>query len=198
MQYLKTHSLPIVLIAVSLMFALIGNGIDQWLQYSRHAISEGEYWRLFSGHLLHIGWIHLFLNQAALLIIWYFSGHFLNSTVWWGAALFSALGTSLCLYMFMPELLWYVGLSGVLHGLLAVGAVAGILRGSQEALLLLILIGVKVVWEQFDGALSSSVIVEGKIIVNAHLYGMLSGIVYITLLQLSLGVKSRLTGKDAG
>lgn len=198
MHFLKTHSLPIFLIAVSLIFALTGNGIDQWLQYSRQAIGEGELWRLFSGHLLHIGWIHLFLNHAALLIIWYFSGHFLSNAAWWGAVLFSALGTGLCLYIFMPELLWYVGLSGVLHGLLAVGGVAGILRGSQEALLLLILIGVKVVWEQFDGALSSSIIVEGKIIVNAHLYGMLSGIVYIALLQLLQSVKNRLTGGDAG
>ncbi len=39
----------------------------------RDAVAEGEYWRLLTGNLVHLGWRHLALNVGALLLgIWVF------------------------------------------------------------------------------------------------------------------------------
>ena len=59
--------------------------------------------------------------------------------------------------LFEPQLDWYVGLSGVLHGALAAGAVSWWARESRPfaVALALILIG-KLAWEQWRGALPLS------------------------------------------
>ena len=38
------------------------------LWFDRAAIGGGEYWRILTGNLVHLGWAHLALNVGALLI----------------------------------------------------------------------------------------------------------------------------------
>ena len=33
------------------------------------AIAGGEWWRLLTGNLVHLGWWHLFLNEMGLLVL---------------------------------------------------------------------------------------------------------------------------------
>ena len=75
-----------------------------------------------------------------------------------------------------PSLDWYVGLSGVLHGLLVAGLVAGYRESPGENLLLLVLIAAKLGYEQWLGPLpGSESTAGGPVVVNAHLYGALAG-----------------------
>ncbi|MEN8147849.1 MAG: rhombosortase, partial [Campylobacterota bacterium] len=178
MDFLKKHSLPLFLITASLLLALWGESSLLSLRYERNGISNGEIWRLFSGHLLHTGWMHLWFNLAALITIWLIVQHYLSTLFWWMTALFCSIGISLGLYIIQSGLEWYVGLSGLLHGLLVAGAIAGIVRGRRELTLLLIIVYAKVVWELFYGPLSTNIVaLKGDIIVDAHLYGVLTGTV---------------------
>jgi rhomboid family GlyGly-CTERM serine protease len=73
-----------------------------------------------------------------------------------------------------PQLQWYVGLSGVLHGALAAGAL-GWWRHESKPLALgltLVLVG-KLAWEQWHGALPLSG--DMPVVVDAHLYGAIGG-----------------------
>jgi membrane associated rhomboid family serine protease len=86
------------------------------------------------------------------------------------------VGIDLGFLLLMPQLHWYVGLSGVLHGLLTAGAVAW-WRGEDRRLtiaLWTILLG-KLAWEQWHGALPLSG--DLTVIVSAHLYGAVSGLI---------------------
>jgi len=88
----------------------------------------------------------------------------------------SALGIGLGLLIFNPELDWYVGLSGVLHGLLVAGAIIEVRRDRLSGYALLILIAATLLWEQIAGPLPwSGVTAGGTVIIHAHLYGGLCG-----------------------
>ena len=187
MDFLQKHSLPLFLIMASLFLAFWGENSVLLLRYDRDEISNGEIWRLFSGHLLHTGWTHLWFNLAALSVIWLLVQQYLDTLLWWIAALLGSVGISLSLYVLQSELGWYVGLSGLLHSMLVTGVIAGILHGRREFTLLFLLICFKVVWEQLYGPLSTDFVkLEGNIIVNAHLYGVIMGIISALIFWLVL------------
>ncbi len=181
MNFLKNNSLPIFLSAVSLIFALLDQYTNLFLRYDRDAITAGELWRLLSAHLVHDGYAHLFLNLFALLIIWIISKEFLNIFTWWLVTLFCSLGITIALYIFMESLHWYVGLSGLLHSLIVIGALYGIYKGRKEFIVLFTGIVFKVLYEQFYGSLSQGILGDGtQTIVNAHLYGVIFGIISVS------------------
>jgi rhomboid family GlyGly-CTERM serine protease len=73
------------------------------------------------------------------------------------------------------DVIWYVGASGVLHGVMAAGILAQLRRGERSGMILAVFLAVKLGYEQFAGALpfaGSAVVV----VVNAHLYGVLGGL----------------------
>ena len=75
------------------------------------------------------------------------------------------------------QLVWYVGLSGVLHGMLLAGLVAGWAERKTESLLLAALLLAKLIYEQFMGPLpGSESTAGGAVVVNAHLYGAAGGL----------------------
>lgn len=177
MNFILTHSLPIFLILVSLLLALIDENIAEIFMYNRNAINNGELWRLITTHLTHLGWNHLWLNLLAVVIIWFLVKDFLTTYLWWLVALISSIGISIFLYLFMPELQWYVGLSGLLHSLLICGGIIGVSQGKKEFILLLLFVLIKIIYEQFYGSVSIDII-ERDIILNAHIYGASIGLFF--------------------
>jgi rhomboid family GlyGly-CTERM serine protease len=157
-------------------------GIER-LQYQRANILDGELWRLASGHLVHLGWGHAMLNFLGLaLTVVLFPGVAPRVDGAW-IALGSALAIDAGLLAFQPEIHWYVGLSGVLHGLLTGASVITWRRWENRVLLALVV--AKVVWEQFFGALPATAdLAGGPVIVDAHLYGALGGLITGMLLRL--------------
>jgi hypothetical protein len=90
----------------------------------------------------------------------------------------STAAIDLGLWFGAPQLEWYVGLSGLLHGMLAAGIMAGLADRSTEALLLGVIVAGKVAYEQFAGPLPGSEATSGgAVIVDAHLYGAIGGAV---------------------
>ena len=109
------------------------------LWYNREAIQGGQYWRLFTGNLVHLGWTHLGLNISVLLIgIWVFYPA-RNPICWALAQTVCGVVSSLGIYLFCPAILWCVGMSGALHGLLMIGAIDLLRQGDRMGLALFLI-----------------------------------------------------------
>jgi len=177
----STSSLPwaIGFAALLVMLQLLPEHWQLLLRYDRSAVDQGEWWRLLSGNLVHLGWAHLALNGAALLIgAWLFAAG--RTPVAWALALLvCGLAVNVGLHLFSPDVYWCVGLSGILHGFLLLGALDWALRGDRLGWVLLAVWIGKVVWEQLQGASPvSEGVVGGAVITEAHLWGLLGGALY--------------------
>ena len=147
------------------------------LKYDRLAIADGEWWRLASGHLTHLGLRHLALNLAGLVLVWMLVGRRLSGVGWLLAALLGVIVIDSGFWFLDQQMLWYVGLSGLLHGFLVTGALAGLAEARGESVLILLLVLGKIVYEQLAGPLPGSEWSSGgPVVVNAHLYGAAGGV----------------------
>lgn len=172
-------------IAVLALAVMVGGLLPMLsLRYERDAILAGEVWRLVTGHLVHLNWSHFALNVGGLVLIWLLFGARLTQAQWLIVLLACALGVSAGLFALHPELNWYVGLSGVLHGLFVAGALGGLYSGYRAEWLLLGLLALKLAWEQLSGPLpGTEELAGGMVIVDAHLYGALTGLATGLLLR---------------
>lgn len=177
-RHLQQHIFPIAIALITIFVALAGPEVQQDLRYERSSIFSGEVWRLFTAHFVHLGWGHLLMNLAALGLIWGLAWRTLRVSAWLVVSITSISSVSVGLFMLNPELAWYVGLSGMLHGLLLAGIIANLAAGHRlEIILLLILCG-KVAWEQIYGPLPGSAeFAGGAVVVDAHFYGLVGGLV---------------------
>lgn len=177
---LRHWSFPAAVLALCGVLALLEPISSEWLQYDRLLIRDGQWWRLVTGNMVHLNFSHLLLNMTGLLIAWLFFGAVLTLWEWTLALLLCSLGTGLGLWFLNPELVWYVGLSGTVHGLLYAGALRQLRRGNPEAWLLTILVSLKLTWEQFYGPLpGSEATAGGTVIVDAHLYGSVAALPFL-------------------
>jgi rhomboid family GlyGly-CTERM serine protease len=153
---------------------LTGDTGRDLLRYERAAVLRGEVWRLLTGHLVHYSGHHLLLNGVGLGLI---AGLFPRdySLRGWLLILASSILTIDLGFVFLePQIEWYVGMSGVLHGALAAGAVSWWRHESKPLALGLIAVVLgKLAWEQWHGALPLSG--DMPVVVDAHLYGALGG-----------------------
>jgi rhomboid family GlyGly-CTERM serine protease len=146
------------------------------LAYVRDDIRAGEWWRLVTGHLVHGTTVHLDWNLAGLALVWVAFGTRLGGRAWTAAFLAAALGTGLGVLAFAPEVGAMLGLSGVLHGLMAAGAIAAVRAGERLGWAFIALLALKLAWEQLAGASpATEALLGGAIAVDAHLYGSLAG-----------------------
>ena len=170
--------LPMIVIGIAAVLAFTGESGREWLRYDRAAITDGEYWRLLSGHFVHLGASHFLLNVAGLLLIWYLVGTAFSLTHWLLIVAGTIAGVDLGFWYWSPGLTWYVGLSGCLHGLLAAGILNRLSTHTKEASVLGLLLVGKLAYEQFVGPLPGSQgSTGGMVIVDAHLYGAIAGAV---------------------
>jgi rhomboid family GlyGly-CTERM serine protease len=129
-----------------------------------------------AGHLVHLGVSHAILNVAGLVLVWLLVGRAYRWNQWLWVMAGSLAAIDMGLWFGAPSLDWYVGLSGLLHGMLAAGVVAGLVERSGEAAILAAVVAGKLAWEQFAGPLPGSEATSGgAVIVDAHLYGVIGG-----------------------
>jgi rhomboid family GlyGly-CTERM serine protease len=163
-----------LLALVLVLLALLGESGRLALRYERDAVLQGEYWRLLTGHLVHGTWLHLLLNGAGLGLIAALFPRDYSLAAWALIAACAAAAIDVGFVLYEPQLRWYVGLSGVLHGTLAAGAIAWWRHESRLLALVLSVIFVgKLAWEQVQGALPLSG--DLSVVVDAHLYGAVGG-----------------------
>lgn len=179
-QSLRTVSvwyLPLVLATVALGMQAGGEDARSLMQYSRTLVSTGELYRLLSGHLVHLGWPHFLLNVAGLALVWYLVG--VGFRLWqWLVIMAASIGVmDLCFWFLLPDLEWYVGLSGLLHGLFAAGILGIWRRAGTEAMVLAMALSAKLIYEAFLGPLpGSESSAGGTVVTEAHASGTLGGL----------------------
>lgn len=182
MRTLITWSPPLVLVLICALFQYL-----DWvllLRYERDLIGTGQLWRLLTGNLVHLGWAHWLMNSLGLLLVWALFEPYQRSVQTAGLLLFCCLLVGVGLYWFSPNVGWYVGLSGALHGLLIAGLLGQVRHQPGFSLSVLGLVVGKLIWEQVFGPLPGSEdTAGGPVVVVAHSYGAVAGLL-IALLHL--------------
>jgi rhomboid family GlyGly-CTERM serine protease len=175
---LARFGVPLVIAVISVALALGGDDARELFRYDRALLSDFELWRLVTAHLVHLSAGHTALNVIALAIIALLFDSVLDSLDWIVAVSLSALAIDLGLYAASPEIAWYVGLSGALHGIMVAGALALAIARSRFGAILLLIVAAKIAWEHFAGPLPFSELTSGgPVVTDAHLYGALGGAV---------------------
>ena len=171
--------------AALVALSLAGPGTLALLRYERAAVLDGQFWRLLSGHLVHADLAHLAWNLAgATLVWWLFAGEFTRRG--WGLVMLaSTAAIDLGFILLEPQIEWYVGFSGVLHGCMAAGLVAW-LRRARDPLTVAVtaVFAAKLAWEHFAGPLPfTSATLSLPVVVEAHSYGAIGGAIAALWLQ---------------
>ncbi|MCW9059855.1 MAG: rhombosortase [Gammaproteobacteria bacterium] len=162
--------------AVSLFATLLTvSGNDAWL-YQRESLLSGQWWHLLTAHFAHANFAHWALNMAGLAII---------AAIYRREATASSLITvtgvltlwvSAALLLLHPELVWYLGFSGVLHGVFAYYALRAVLAGERVQLAALAMLGSKLAYEHgFGPASATQTLIGVPVVAEAHLYGAVGG-----------------------
>lgn len=169
--------LPLAIVALLVGLYLSTAGSVMELRYDRDGILAGEFWRLVTGHLVHGDAAHLGWNALGILLVWFLFGREYTPGQWLVILLASTASTDLGFLALEPDLGWYVGFSGVLHGCMAAGLVAW-LRSSRDWLtwLVALLFAAKLAWEHAAGPLPfTGGSISLPVVYEAHTYGAVGG-----------------------
>jgi rhomboid family GlyGly-CTERM serine protease len=161
------------------------------LRYQRESLGGGEVWRLVTGHLVHLGASHMLMNVLALGVLATIFRRLLCDRDWWLGCLAAALAIDAGLYFGNPAVQWYVGLSGVLHGVWAIAAVRAWQQGRGEAVAFALLLAVKLGYEALVGPVPlTGAVAAGPVVAVAHAYGAAGGAAY-ALVGFAVRTRSR-------
>ena len=158
--------------------ALLPEAVTGALRYERGPLAAHEWWRLITAHVVHLGWAHAGMNAAALLLIAWIARGGLLLREWCVIALAAAAAIDAGLYWLQPGVAWYLGASGVLHGLFAGAAVLLAARGrGREAAIMVAALVTKIAYEAHTGqglaAMGGS---DFPVLTRSHLYGAIGGL----------------------
>jgi rhomboid family GlyGly-CTERM serine protease len=169
--------LPLIVSVVAV--AIQWGGWSGPLRYDASAISHGQVWRLLTANLVHLGWVHLFRDVPAVFVIWFGFSHILSERGWILLFLVDGLAVTIGLYFFVPSVEWYVGLSGVLYGIVMCAGL--LLLPTRPVLGAIMVIGTTVIvlYGVFVGPLAIQELkLGGKVIPKAHLFGLIGGVLF--------------------
>lgn len=178
--------------AAILLPALGGGPLREALRWSRSGIAAGEHWRWVTGHLVHLDLAHAALNAAGLVLVWLLFARVYAPSRWLAIAALGIAGIDLGLW-WLSDIEWYVGLSGLLNTLAAAGIVREIIDGDRMAWVVGLLGLAKLVAENISGPMPF--MQPGiPVVLDAHLFGALVGMVCGLALRRSAPVAAQAAG----
>lgn len=139
------------------------------LVLDRDAVLGGQLWRLWSGHWVHLDARHAAINLAALVLMALIAARMRQLRPLLVASLPMMPLVAALLLLTAPDLQWYAGLSGLLHGW---AAWLLLRRGGGVATIGAVLLAGKLIREQVAPAADASAF---PVIHAAHLIGALVG-----------------------
>ncbi|MEM7728241.1 MAG: rhombosortase [Pseudomonadota bacterium] len=175
---------------VAAIIVALGEPAKALLAYRPDFIVRAEYWRAVSGHFTHMGWPHLALNMSGLASIFWLYHKVLGAVGWTVLLLGLSLLTTAAYLILSPNVPTYLGLSAVLHGMLAAALLLAVydeLRaGTREGLIEHVVIGAgliaKLVWEATVGPVPlTEALASGPVAAEAHLYGAVGGVAFAAM-----------------
>lgn len=169
----------LLLSALSGLLMLGGDPVTAILRYDRLAVDGGEWWRLFTANLVHLGWWHWLFNVLSLALLIVLCPERPVIREWLPRILLIGIGMCLGLHLFTPKIENYVGLSGLAYGLLVFGFVRQVVAGDRFAVACLGFIAARIVWEMVIGApQSEEILIGGSVVAESHLYGVVAAVIY--------------------
>lgn len=187
MKQSKFWLLPLAIVALAGVAEAFRDQGRELLKYDRLAIANGEIWRFVSGHFVHLGLQHLLLNVAGLILVWLLVGAQYTTRQWGLVTVISLVVINAGFWLFDPNLIWYVGLSGLLHGFLIAGAIPLSRQTPLEAAIICAAVTAKLVYEQVAGPLpGSEATAGGAVVTDAHLFGAIGGALAAAILWRSV------------
>lgn len=170
----------------TLLYILICLGIyffdpiaSNWLAYYHTGIEQFELWRLITATFCHTNFNHLALNLIGFVVTLCLFIDTFKTRRLFPLIIFNSLFIGLALFYFEKEIIWYVGFSGVLHGLFSFGVSNDIANKDRWGYLLGAGLMVKLSYEQIFGAQQSTeALIGAPVLVNAHLYGAIAGLIF--------------------
>jgi rhomboid family GlyGly-CTERM serine protease len=171
------------IILVCCIIVLSNNIHLEDLQFSHLLITRGEYYRLLTGHLIHLNIKHFLLNAFALIGCAYLTKKTVNNIEWLFLFIISGLIISGCLFCFNPNIEHYIGLSGIVNAFVIITIFMSPHFYKSLRILLLSVLIIKISLELFDGSLfytQQEGVAVGTI---AHIYGIISGFICLFILK---------------
>jgi rhomboid family GlyGly-CTERM serine protease len=135
-------------------------------------MNANEYYRFLTAHFVHTNGFHFSMNVGSLFIVALLHQQYYSWWQWLIASLLIALGISAVLFFFDQDVEFYLGLSGLMHGLLAVGIATDIKHKLPSGMIFLACLVGKLLYEQISPpnfALESWI--ESYVAINAHAAG---------------------------
>ena len=152
-------------------------------------VFSGELWRLITGQFLHSNNAHMWMNIAGLALVWALHGDHYRIHHFWVLSITGMLLVGLLVTLF-SEYGIYTGFSGVLHFLLAYGAMIDIKNKDKTGYLLIMGLLAKVAYENvFGAAQSTEQLIEASVAVDAHAFGLVTGFLLFLVIKKPLYIK---------
>lgn len=166
-----------------ILLCVAGDPPRDALRYDRSLIAAGEYWRILTGNLVHLGSGHMLLDGTGLLLLLLFFRDVFSPRDWAITVLVGALAVGGGLWFLNPDVERYVGISGVLHTMLFAGLLLSFRHTPVINGIVFVAMAARIWTEQqpaYDVNYMQATI-GGSVMVDAHLYGALAA-VPVTLL----------------
>mgnify|MGYP001821827145 CR=1 FL=1 len=158
------------------LYAAFGPAPEAWV-YDRAAIAGGEWWRLISGHWVHSDGAHLGWNLAGLLALgWTVEMRGRRRLV--AGLLAGTFGVDLMLWLGLPGLAAYCGLSGVLNSLLPLALVGLWQRATAPALVATGALSLLKITSEISAGQALFTHTAWASVPEAHLAGWLAGLIF--------------------
>lgn len=195
---MRNYWLYLGIFSLVLLLALFEPASSVYLMFDRQLINSGEIRRLFSSHFVHLSNAHMLGNLLAVVLLGYIAGEALNNLSGIVLLVWCVVVVGLGLFYFADHLNRYVGLSGVLHGLLLVAPFVSPFYSRKVAVCFLGVIVAKVGWEQsgFYDDMALAETIGGRVETRAHLFGMLAGFVYLLWWVLTERLRQQVLSRD--
>jgi rhomboid family GlyGly-CTERM serine protease len=143
-------------------------------RYDRAAVAEGQWWRLFTAHVVHLDATHALLNCVGLVLLWALFARSYRLTQWLWAIALTLAAVDLGFWFVSTTLAWYVGASALLHGVFAAGCMALVRRRDPVGIAAGLLFVAKLTWEQWHGPLPFEQ--DHPVVTVSHAYGAVGGV----------------------
>jgi len=147
--------------------------------YTRASVEDYSIvWRWLTSSLVHLGWMHWWLNilNLAAIIVIFGKAWSVRRFIYMFAIV--ALGMTAGLYLFSPDVSDCAGMSGVLYGMALYGALRTLHEQVWISTIVLAYLGIKLFANSWiDHIMAVDKALDGiRVITDAHSYGAIMGL----------------------
>lgn len=186
MAHFRFNSIVITVSLITLLVLLLSL-LDpiyfSLLTTSPNIMSHHEYWRWLTCNFVHFGWAHSLIDALGFALVSIALFYSIPIKRYLALLLFCCLAVGIFISILSPDILYYAGLSGAIHGLLIAGCLYAADFPIWTRLLVLIITTGKILQEQLPGYDINPVnnLMPVPVAIDAHLIGAIAGLIFFLL-----------------